>query len=805
MEQFVEKLLTPFVLLCIVCTALGCAYISYKSATNAKKNIVDNGPQNATTFGVMFTFIGIIYALLDFDVLKIIESIPAFLDGMKTAFITSIIGIIFSLIISRVIQKGAVERSKNEMQGQFENISKNSNGIFDVLNNLKESLNTNNSQQVSILNSLNQISQSSAAMANITDAINGLKESIEHSSSGALERTIGHLSNTMHQFIYAAENSQRTLQSVAEKLSEQNVSMKALGAILQKSSEDQIQAIDLLGATLKNSSENQVGAIDLLGQTLQKSGEEQIKSIDLLGATLKNSSENQVGAIDLLGQTLQKSGEIQANAIESLGVELRNSGDEQISRLDTMNATITMMSNFSQKSYENSVTLLDETRDYQKSSLENDREQVQKLAENTERITQMRNAFDEFLHQMAEVFSEQLINAFNKSIKDLNDKLTEQFGDNFKQLNAAVIKLKDWQDNYKATIESTVGELTVLNNTFEKFSTDVAPALAENAERLSVSVDNFTETSARNIEIQANLTDTSKNLVYSIQATEKVAENLKTIHDGLVENQQEILQTMEDSFNAHKEKIVATLQSAVNEFAKMVDKNQTVIISQMQRSAENFDEVMTHNQNTLAAQIQNSADNFKDALTQNQTVVISQMQRAAENFDEVMTHNQNTLAAQIQNSADNFGKILKQNQKFLSAQMMATATNFDKVSEKMEATIMSLRESLNKLDEMTLNVSTNVTDNVTNFSQTAEDVMNRIGAALDGFNTDFQNELQDAMSQLKASFETVTKMHGEQGRLAAEQLAAALGEITKRMVGNYNALVDRIAEVDRLIVERRTA
>ena len=110
-----KELFTPFVLLCIVCTIAGCVWISVKSYKNAKNDIVDNGPQNATTFGVMFTFIGIIYALLDFNVYDIENSIPAFLDGMKTAFITSIIGIIFSLIISRVFQKDAVERSKNEL------------------------------------------------------------------------------------------------------------------------------------------------------------------------------------------------------------------------------------------------------------------------------------------------------------------------------------------------------------------------------------------------------------------------------------------------------------------------------------------------------------------------------------------------------------------------------------------------------------------------------------------------------------------------------------------------------------------
>ena len=37
------------------------------------------------------------------------------------------------------------------------------------------------------------------------------------------------------------------------------------------------------------------------------------------------------------------------------------------------------MSEFAQKSYENSLTLLDETRDYQSASLENERKQIASL------------------------------------------------------------------------------------------------------------------------------------------------------------------------------------------------------------------------------------------------------------------------------------------------------------------------------------------------------------------------------------------------------------------------------------------
>ena len=49
--------------------------------------------------------------------------------------------------------------------------------------------------------------------------------------------------------------------------------------------------------------------------------------------------------------------------------------------------------------------------------------------------------------------TEEVILALNQLIKDFNHQLTEQFGENFKQLNHAVFELIQWQENYKQQLE----------------------------------------------------------------------------------------------------------------------------------------------------------------------------------------------------------------------------------------------------------------------------------------------------------------------------------------------------------------
>lgn len=54
---------------------------------------------------------------------------------------------------------------------------------------------------------------------------------------------------------------------------------------------------------------------------------------------------------------------------------------------------------------------------------------------------------------MAKGATEQIIDALRQVIIDFNENLTEQFGENFKALDASVKKLVEWQGNYKTQVE----------------------------------------------------------------------------------------------------------------------------------------------------------------------------------------------------------------------------------------------------------------------------------------------------------------------------------------------------------------
>lgn len=60
---------------------------------------------------------------------------------------------------------------------------------------------------------------------------------------------------------------------------------------------------------------------------------------------------------------------------------------------------------------------------------------------------------EEFAEMLSKSATEQVINALKEVISDFNNNLTEQFGENFKRLNEAVLKLVEWQENYRIQLE----------------------------------------------------------------------------------------------------------------------------------------------------------------------------------------------------------------------------------------------------------------------------------------------------------------------------------------------------------------
>ncbi|PKI12714.1 hypothetical protein [Colwellia sp. 12G3] len=113
-----------------------------------KKNSARYYKNEIVSLGILGTFVGIAMGLYSFDALNIKDSMPALINGLKTAFVTSGIGISLSILISII---RPVQQNKTTLADISANQEKMIEVLESSLNNIARSANRD------IISSLEQV------------------------------------------------------------------------------------------------------------------------------------------------------------------------------------------------------------------------------------------------------------------------------------------------------------------------------------------------------------------------------------------------------------------------------------------------------------------------------------------------------------------------------------------------------------------------------------------------------------------------------------------------------------------------
>jgi len=105
----------------------------------------------------------------------------------------------------------------------------------------------------------------------------------------------------------------------------------------------------------------------------------------------------------------------------------------------------------------------------------------------------------------------EVLSALESIVQDFNHNLTEQFGDNFKQLNEAVAKMIIWQDNYKTQIienEESLNhilkelkQITLIKDNQEKHISQLINNLASSSNEVKTSLEQTTDIVKENMQL----------------------------------------------------------------------------------------------------------------------------------------------------------------------------------------------------------------------------------------------------------------------------------------------------------------
>lgn len=103
-----------------------------------------------------------------------------------------------------------------------------------------------------------------------------------------------------------------------------------------------------------------------------------------------------------------------------------------------------------------------------------------------EQFSKTNKSLEEAIDVLSRGATEEIIKALETVIQDFNNNLTEQFGDNFKQLNEAVKALLHWQDQFKEIVETDYHLLEQIRESLKGSNETLETIASRNKEVVSV-------------------------------------------------------------------------------------------------------------------------------------------------------------------------------------------------------------------------------------------------------------------------------------------------------------------------------
>ena len=347
-----------------------------------------------------------------------------------------------------------------------------------------------------------------------------------------------------------------------------------------------------------------------------------------------------------------------------------------------------------------------------------------------------------FAEMMAKGATEQIIDALRQVIIDFNNNLTEQFGENFKALDASVKKLVDWQQAYKEQVE-------VMGVQYKQ------------------SVDSLVETR----QAVAGIWDECKEIPLA----------MAELRDVLLVNQHQIMELQRhlEVFVTMRDQAVAAVPT-IREKIEEVGNLMVTGANGLQQTLQQTSEGLITNADQMKVALEEGAQHFRDSITHTQQS-FSDMAHSVSNSSEDLTavlgdsvkemkQSASDMLAMMNTAAIELGHQLEQNSAELAQQLKNMTEQHNHQLLEQSKTVQ------NQLEQVSTGMVAGLQDSMSKSSHALEEQARQtIGTFAESINT-----------QLRA-FEEATER--EMNR-ELEILGKSLISISKGFVQNYQQLTE---------------
>jgi chromosome segregation ATPase/predicted membrane protein len=325
----------------------------------------------------------------------------------------------------------------------------------------------------------------------------------------------------------------------------------------------------------------------------------------------------------------------------------------------------------------------------------------------------------DFAEMMSKSATEQVINALKEVIQDFNNQLTEQFGENFKALDASVKSLVEWQENYRH-------QLAEMRDQYAQGVTAITK----------------TEEAVTHISDQAaSIPDTMGELKTLLETTQLQLDNLtghleafKDMRDRAVEAVPQIREQIDTT--------VREINTATQDASRQLLEGSARLNAEMIEGA---------------SQINERFDRVQQGLLATSDTMAGKSEEIAEQFDHALNDvngHVRTLVESLQTESQSLSKTL-------SEAATQTEQHIQTVQTRAGESIDNMHRQLEKmLSEMSNSQSQEINRVVTNMASAMDQAVKKTGENIDGqleaIDSSMQQELQRVMTEMGSALTQIS-------------------------------------------------
>ena len=271
-----------------------------------------------------------------------------------------------------------------------------------------------------------------------------------------------------------------------------------------------------------------------------------------------------------------------------------------------------------------------------------------------DKFSDLTNEFKQFAQLQAENNTKALVEAIREVIGDFNAKINEQFGENFKELNAAVGDLVTWQDNYKDVVDQSFKQFEMAVDSIDK-SKEILELIHERyQDNLSINEDvklTLSSLKTEHISLDEKMEAFKELAEEAKSAFPTINENIDRLTEGFTEKVEQSIETVTDAYKTQSDntiKMISEINDNTDSVLNTVKDSVKISNDAIHQTTESMKESVDASMSEISEKIVNGFNNSMTNIEQLQ-------QKFNENIEGTILQIDDALRQELEKSLQSLG------------------------------------------------------------------------------------------------------------------------------------------------------